>query len=138
MLRIAQIPQVRLELRSPLYLTKPLGPQDQPDYVNAAVAVVTGLSARELLNALLRLELEMGRIRVQRWGARLIDLDLLWYEGPSINEPGLSLPHPGVSARNFVLYPLADIAPELQIPHQGRVLDLKSKVSSSGISVLEF
>ena len=137
MQRIANLPQVQLELCSPLYLTKPMGPQDQPDYVNAAVAVITTLSARELLHALLNLELEMGRNRQQRWGPRLIDLDIIWYVGPSVDEPGLSLPHPGVSARNFVLYPLADIAPELQIPGLGRVLDLKCSVSSSGISVLQ-
>ncbi len=137
MQRIAQLPQVQLELRSLLYVTKPLGPQDQPDYVNAAVAVVTTLSARELLNALLKLELKMGRSRQQRWGPRLIDLDLIWYVGPRVDEPGLSLPHPEVSARNFVLYPLADIAPELQIPGLGRVLDLKIRAGSSGISVLE-
>jgi 2-amino-4-hydroxy-6-hydroxymethyldihydropteridine diphosphokinase len=79
----------------------------------------------------------MGRDRQERWGPRIVDLDLLWMTGGTIDEPGLTLPHPGVSERNFVLYPLDDIAPTLLIPGHGRVADLKSRVESDGISVLE-
>ena len=79
----------------------------------------------------------MGRIRAQRWGPRLIDLDLVWMVGSPIEEAGLTLPHPGVSTRNFVLYPLADIAPSLAIPGHGTVLELLRSAGDDGISVLE-
>src|ERR1700677_2666793 len=80
---------------------------------------------RALPAALLGIEREMGRIRGERWGPRLIDLDLVWMVGPPIEELGFTLPHPGVSTRNFVLYPLDDIAPALDIPGHGRVRELK-------------
>jgi 2-amino-4-hydroxy-6-hydroxymethyldihydropteridine diphosphokinase len=79
----------------------------------------------------------MGRQRQARWGPRIIDLDLIWMTGGPIREPGLELPHPGVSMRNFVLYPLFDIAPTLAIPGLGRVAELKARVSGEGIAVLE-
>jgi 2-amino-4-hydroxy-6-hydroxymethyldihydropteridine diphosphokinase len=135
--RLAALPDTRLELRSRSYLTRPMGPQDQPDFVNAAAGLLTRLGARALLDALLAIERAMGRRRQERWGPRIIDLDLVWMHGEVIDEAGLTLPHPGVSERNFVLYPLSDIAPTLMIPGHGRVLDLKSRVGSGGISVLE-
>lgn len=135
--RLATLPDTRVELRSRLYLTRPMGPQDQPNFINAAAGLTTRLSARELLDALLDIERAMGRDRKERWGPRILDLDLLWMIGATIQEPGLTLPHPGVSERNFVLYPLFDIAPTLMIPGHGRVVDLKSRVDSDGISVLE-
>ena len=91
----------------------------------------------EMLEALLAIERRMGRIRAERWGPRVIDLDLMWMAGRTVDEPGLTLPHPGVSIRNFVLYPLRDIAPTLDIPGHGRVLDLKLRVGGTGISLLE-
>jgi 2-amino-4-hydroxy-6-hydroxymethyldihydropteridine diphosphokinase len=115
-----------------------MGPQDQPDFVNAAAGLLTRLGARGLLDALLSIERAMGRRRKERWGPRIIDLDLVWMHGEVIDESGLRLPHPGVSERNFVLYPLADIAPTLMIPGLGRVVDLKSRVDSGGISALEY
>jgi 2-amino-4-hydroxy-6-hydroxymethyldihydropteridine diphosphokinase len=135
--RIASLPATRLEMRSRIYLSRPMGPKDQPDYVNAAVGLLTQLTARELLDALLDIERGMGRQRKERWGPRLIDLDLIWMVGAAIAEPGLTLPHPGVSMRNFVLYPLDDIAPTLDIPGHGRVMDLKLRSGADGISVLE-
>ena len=135
--RIRTLPETRLELRSRLYLTRPMGPQDQPDYVNAVVGLVTQLSARALLDALLDIERGMGRERHERWGPRLIDLDLVWMVGAPREESGPILPHPGVSTRNFVLYPLNDIAPTLDIPGHGRVMDLKRLAGADGISVLE-
>jgi 2-amino-4-hydroxy-6-hydroxymethyldihydropteridine diphosphokinase len=86
---------------------------------------------------LLRIEKTMGRERRQRWGPRVIDLDLIWMPGETIEEPGLTLPHPGVSSRNFVLYPLADIAPTLEIPGHGKVSELLRTVGDGGMSVLE-
>jgi 2-amino-4-hydroxy-6-hydroxymethyldihydropteridine diphosphokinase len=135
--RIRALPAMRLELCSRLYLTKPMGPQNQPDFVNAAVGLLTQQGARELLEALLGIERSMGRARAQRWGPRLIDLDLVWIVGSPIEEAGLTLPHPGVSTRNFVLYPLDDIAPTLDIPGHGRVRELKLRAGSQGIAVAE-
>ncbi len=128
---------VRVVARSRLYRSRPLGPQDQPDFVNAAAGLLTALAARELLEVLLAIERLMGRDRRERWGPRIIDLDLIWMIGEPIDEPGLCLPHPGVSARNFVLYPLADIAPTLRIPGHGRVADLAARIGDAGLSVLE-
>ncbi len=135
--RLASLPEIRSMLRSRLYKTRPMGPQDQPYFVNAAAGFLTQLSARELLAALLQIEESMGRKRQERWGPRVIDLDLVWMPGETINEPGLTLPHPGVSMRNFVLYPLADIAPTLAIPGHGNVSELLRAVGDDGISVLE-
>jgi 2-amino-4-hydroxy-6-hydroxymethyldihydropteridine diphosphokinase len=124
-------------LRSQLYLSQPMGPQDQPDFINAAVGLLTQASPRELLDELLGIERRMGRNRQERWGPRVIDLDLLWMVDAAVEEPGLTVPHPGVSIRNFVLYPLADIAPTMKIPEYGTVLDLKRSVGGTGISVLK-
>jgi len=124
-------------LRSHLYLSRPMGPKDQPDFVNAAAGLLTQLSPQQLLARLLEIEGSMGRIHRERWGPRVIDLDLVWMVDAAVNEPGLTVPHPGVSIRNFVLYPLADIAPTLMIPGIGAVLDLKRSVGGDGISVLE-
>ena len=135
--RLVTLPATRWVLRSRLYRTRPMGPQDQPYFVNAAAGLLTQLTARELLEGLLRIEQSMGRNRQERWGPRVIDLDLIWMLGEPIDEPGLTVPHPGVSTRNFVLYPLADIAPALDIPGLGQVLDLKSLAGDAGISVLQ-
>jgi 2-amino-4-hydroxy-6-hydroxymethyldihydropteridine diphosphokinase len=135
--RLAGLAATRLEARSRLYATKPLGPQDQPDFINAVAGLLTRLAPRQLLGALLELERAMGRQRAQRWGPRIIDLDLLWQLGPPIAEADLSIPHPGVSARNFVLYPLADIAPSLRIPGMGTVLEMRRAVGDAGLTVLD-
>jgi 2-amino-4-hydroxy-6-hydroxymethyldihydropteridine diphosphokinase len=130
--RMSALETTNVILRSQLYLTRPMGPLDQPDFVNAAVGLLTQLAARELLVGLLGIERSMGR-----WGPRVIDLDLLWMVDSVIDEPGLTVPHPGVSTRNFVLYPLADIAPTIKIPRVGLVLDLKRDAGGDGISVLD-
>jgi 2-amino-4-hydroxy-6-hydroxymethyldihydropteridine diphosphokinase len=123
--------------RSRLYLSAPMGPQEQPPFVNAAAGFLTQLSARELLTGLIAIEHDMGRERRAHWGPRIIDLDLLWMVDATIDEPGLTVPHPGVSMRNFVLYPLLDIAPSLYIPGLGNVQGLLQSVGAGGISVLE-
>ena len=132
--RLEELPATHSVLQSPLYASRPMGPQDQPRYVNAAVGLLTQLCARELLSKLLSIERSMGRIRHERWGPRIIDLDLLWMVDSVIDEPGLTVPHPGVSTRNFVLYPLADIAPTITIPGHGLVHELKLAVGGDGIS----
>jgi 2-amino-4-hydroxy-6-hydroxymethyldihydropteridine diphosphokinase len=141
---LATLPATLSVRCSRLYATRPMGPQDQPDFVNAAAGLLSQLTARELLEGLLRIESAMGRIRGERWGPRVIDLDLVWMLGEAIDEPestlrrpGLTLPHPGVSTRNFVLYPLADIAPTLAIPGHGIVSELLCRAGDAGISVLE-
>jgi 2-amino-4-hydroxy-6-hydroxymethyldihydropteridine diphosphokinase len=135
--RMSTMEETRVVLRSHLYLSDPMGPQNQPNYVNAAAGLLTQLNARELLAGLLGIERSMGRDRQERWGPRIIDLDLLWMVDSAVDEPGLTVPHPGVSTRNFVLYPLADIAPLIKIPRIGQVLELKRDAGGNGISVLE-
>ena len=102
--------------------TAPVGNVDQPEFLNGAMAVETSLSARELLDALLRVERELGRVRDgARWGPRTIDLDLLVYGDEIVDEPGLEVPHPRLHERRFALEPLAELEPELEIPGHGKV-----------------
>lgn len=96
---------------SPLYRSSPVGPQDQPDYVNAVMHIKTCLQPMDLLRACQNIENNHGRERLVRWGARTLDLDILLYDDRTIDLPGLSVPHPELANRAFVLYPLADIAP---------------------------
>jgi 2-amino-4-hydroxy-6-hydroxymethyldihydropteridine diphosphokinase len=137
MQRLGALGAADTQLRSRMYLSRPMGPQDQPDYVNAAAGLLTQDTPQQLLVRLLDIERNMGRIQRERWGPRVIDLDLVWMVDAAVDEPGLKVPHPGVSTRNFVLYPLADIAPTMKIPGMGTVLDLKRSVGGDGISVLE-
>ena len=134
--RLSTLSATRLVLRSRLYKTRPMGPQDQPYFVNAAAGLLTQLTARLLLDGLLGIETAMGRTRQERWGPRVIDLDLIFLWGETVDEPGLTVPHPGVSTRNFVLYPLADIAPTLAIPGHGNVSELLHRAGDDEISVL--
>jgi 2-amino-4-hydroxy-6-hydroxymethyldihydropteridine diphosphokinase len=128
------LPQTQLVLRSSLYGSRPLGPVLQPDFVNAVAALLTQLDAQQFLDGLCRLEAELGREPSQeRWGPRRIDLDLLIFGQQRIDSPGLTLPHPGIVQRNFVLYPLAEVAPDLVVPGCGRVAELASRVESAGI-----
>jgi len=127
----------RLIRRSALYATAPMGIPDQPSVVNAAAGLLTELAARELFENLQGIERDMGRVKGERWGPRIIDLDLIWITGPLIDEPDLCVPHRGVSGRNFVLYPLMDIAPELLLPGLGRVRELAARVSPQGIQCLQ-
>ena len=101
---------------SSLYASKPMGPQEQPDYINAVACVDTRLAPIELLDALQQIENEQGRVRKEHWGARTLDLDILLYGDEVMSTPRLTVPHYGMKAREFVLYPLAEIAPQLQLP----------------------
>jgi 2-amino-4-hydroxy-6-hydroxymethyldihydropteridine diphosphokinase len=132
--RLAQLPTTRVVLTSPLYISKPFGPVVQPEFANAVVGVLTQLDSRALLTELRSLETVMGRPeKRERWGPRVIDLDVLVYGQERRNDPELTLPHPGIVERNFVLYPLADIAPDLDIPGLGQVTELKRRVASEGL-----
>lgn len=135
--RLATLDRTRLIARSRIYRSQPMGPQDQPQFLNAVAGLLTTVDARGLLDGLLAIEQAMGRRRAERWGPRVIDLDLIWIAGAPVVEPGLEVPHPGVRERNFVLYPLADIAPTLVIPGYGRVCELKERVGGEGIGVLD-
>lgn len=118
---------------SRLYLSPPMGPTEQPHYVNAAVSLVTRLTPLSLLRELQAIERAQGRVRGVHWGARTVDLDLLVYGNLVLQTPGLQVPHPGVAQRAFVLYPLFDIAPLLVIPGLGRLTDLVARVSAEGL-----
>jgi len=128
----------RLVRRSSLYRSAPLGGIEQPDFVNAVAALLTQLSALELLDELQRIESLRGREREdRRWGPRVLDLDLLVYSDQKIMEPSLTVPHPGVGLRNFVLLPLAEIAPELNIPGLGRCAGIEVNLGEPRISRIE-
>jgi 2-amino-4-hydroxy-6-hydroxymethyldihydropteridine diphosphokinase len=134
---LSALPGSMLIARSRLFRTQPLGPQDQPDFINAAAGMLTTLPARAFLAELQQIEAQMGKqAPAQRWGARRIDLDLIVFGEQRCDEPDLKVPHPGVSSRNFVLYPLLDIAPQLSIPGLGRVHELAQRVSHDGIAPL--
>lgn len=124
---LAVLPQSRLLAQSSLYRSPPMGPQDQPDYLNAVAAVDTALSPLALLDELQALELAHQRVRGEHWGPRTLDLDLLLYGEQRIDLPTLKVPHPGLYTRNFVLYPLAEIAPELVIPGFGALGELLAR-----------
>ncbi len=134
---LARLADTRLVLRSGLWRSVPMGPQDQPDFVNAVAGLLTRQEPRALLEDLRGLERRMGKIEpAVRWGPRLIDLDLLMVGDARCDEPGLRLPHAGLHQRNFVLYPLAEIAPMLWVPDHGRVCSLLERVQGDGIEPL--
>jgi 2-amino-4-hydroxy-6-hydroxymethyldihydropteridine diphosphokinase len=135
--RLSELPLSRVLLTSPLYRSRPLGTVAQPDFVNAVAGVLTQLDPEPLLAALKALEAALGRPpQHERWGPRIIDLDLLSHGRERRSEAALTLPHPGIVERNFVLYPLADIAPDLDLPGLGRVAELKERVTPEGLTLL--
>ena len=132
---LAAIDRTTLVAKSSLYRSAPLGGIEQPDFVNAAALLTTELDPRAFLEALQAIETTRGRERGEvQWGPRSIDLDLLAYDGVILDEPGLTVPHPGIAARNFVLLPLREIAPDFRIPGLGRVRDLPVNTSEPRIS----
>lgn len=113
---IQRLPSTEFITQSSLYKTPPLGPHNQPDYINQVIAIKTALSADELLDALLTLEKTMGRVRDVRWGPRIIDCDIILFGDHVIQSDHLTVPHPEMKNRTFVLRPLAEIAPDLVLP----------------------
>ena len=131
---LADVPQSRLVSRSSLYRSPPFGPVVQPEFVNAVAGLLTTLDARAMLSELKALERRLGReTPVVRWGPRRIDLDLLIHGDARVDEPEIQVPHPGLAERAFVLVPLAEIAPDLEVPGVGRVRTLASRVEASGL-----
>ena len=134
---IANLAQVKELACSSFYQSAPVGPQDQPDFVNAVMAISTDLAALDLLACLQKIEQEQGRVRTGiRWGARTLDLDLLLYGEQQINLPTLTVPHPEISNRAFVLYPLHEIAPALFIPTLGAIDTLIANCPSAALKKL--
>ena len=107
------------------YASKPMGPQDQPDYVNAVACVKTALKPEQLLDLTQAIELEHGRVRKEeRWGPRTLDIDILLFGNDVINTPRLTVPHYGLTEREFVVYPLLEIAPTLVLPNNQSLADI--------------
>ena len=130
---LASLPGTRLVRHSSLYRNPPAGYLDQPDFVNAVAQVETGLEPRGLLEQLLAIERAHGRVRDLPDGPRTLDLDLLLYGGQTVRAPGLTVPHPRMLERAFVLVPLAEIAPEAVVPGSGRAADLARNVDASSL-----
>ncbi len=132
--KLRAVRDTRLVSVSPLYGSVPFGPVRQADFVNGVVGVLTQLDPPTLLREMRAIEAALGRpAQHEKWGPRIIDLDLLVYGSERRDDPALTLPHPGIPARNWVLYPLADIAPDLDVPGLGRVAGLKGGVAPQGL-----
>ena len=121
---------------SSFYESKPVGPQDQGDYINAVVKLETDLDAAKLLDSLQAIENDHGRERKQHWGPRTLDLDILLFGDQIIHNERLTIPHPEIGNRPFVLVPLVEIEPDCAIPEKGLVSDLVSKVDQAGLKVM--
>jgi 2-amino-4-hydroxy-6-hydroxymethyldihydropteridine diphosphokinase len=131
---LASLPKTALIRCSSLYQSQPMGPQDQPDYVNAVVLLETELSPESLLQQTQLIETQQGRIRkTNRWGPRTLDLDMLLYGSQQINSKHLTVPHSGIKHREFVLYPLYEITPDLTFPCGEKLSDLVLVCPTKGL-----
>ena len=128
---IKKIPNSQYVVSSKLYSSSPMGPSDQPDFINGVVAIVTQLEPHSLLIELQKIEHKQKRIRNVKWGPRTIDLDLLAHGEEVIEDDVLHLPHPEIQNRAFVLLPLIDITTEIKIPGLANVLDLFKKIENN-------
>lgn len=134
---LALLPGTRVLEVSGFYRTAPWGDSDQPDFVNAVVLLETALTPLPLLDALLAIEQQMGRVRTRRFGPRVIDLDLLAHGDTVMDSPRLVLPHPRMHERAFVMWPLAEIAPEFVLGQWGRAAEIAAALPAEGIARLE-
>jgi 2-amino-4-hydroxy-6-hydroxymethyldihydropteridine diphosphokinase len=134
---LRRLERCTLQAVSALYRSPPMGPADQPDYINAVARLATTLSPDALLDVLQAIEAQHARVRGRHWGPRTLDLDLLLYGQEVIATARLSVPHPGIGARNFVLYPLAELDPGLDVPGLGVVQDLLEQCPATGLSRIE-
>lgn len=135
---IDSLPQTSVRAQSALYRSPAWGRTDQPDFINAAAELRTSLVPRVLLDYLLGIETRFGRVRGQqeKWGPRTLDLDLLLFGDQVLEEDGLRVPHPHMHERAFVLLPLAEIAPRLQVPGRGPIANLLASLDCSGIEAI--
>lgn len=130
---LANLQESRVIRSSSLYRTAPVGITEQPEFVNAVARLETTLAPEALLDQLLDIEQRFGRIRAERNGPRTLDLDLLLYDDQLLELPRLTLPHPRLHLRAFVLYPLAEIAPDLALPGRGKIAAWLPAVANQGI-----
>jgi 2-amino-4-hydroxy-6-hydroxymethyldihydropteridine diphosphokinase len=136
MAALARLPETRVTAQSSLYRSAPAGYADQPDFVNAVAAVETTLAPHALLDALLAIERHRGRVREFRNAPRTLDLDVLLYGDLAIDDARLTIPHPRLHERAFVLVPLAEIAPDCRIPGRGAVADLLPGIDAGSVTRL--
>ncbi|MFZ7201756.1 2-amino-4-hydroxy-6-hydroxymethyldihydropteridine diphosphokinase [Avibacterium avium] len=134
---LQQLPHSQLVAISHFYQSKPLGPQDQPDYVNAVACLTTALAPLDLLDQLQRIEQEQGRVRLRRWGERTLDLDILLYGDEIIQSERLTVPHYDMQHREFVIVPLYEIAPNLTLPDGKNVADLVQQFHHHEMKILQ-
>lgn len=135
---LKKLPNTQLSKHSSLYCSAPMGPQDQPDYINAVAEIDTKLSALELLDELQKIELAQGRERKEnRWGPRTLDLDIILYDNQQINNARLTIPHYGMKVREFVLYPLLEIAEDLLLPDGTSLAQLTEQCAKNGLTIIE-
>lgn len=134
---LAALPGTKLVARSSLYRSAPVGYADQPDFINAVAIIETALMPHALLNALLAIEREHGRVREFPNAPRTLDLDIVLYGEVVLQEPGLTIPHARMLERAFVMVPLAEIAPDAVVPGQGKVGDLAGRVDAGSVAQLQ-
>ncbi len=133
---LSQHPALTLVKQSHWYQSKAIGPQGQPDYINGAALVETALSADDLLTVMQEIEDAHQRVRELRWGARTLDLDLLLYDERTIKSEQLTVPHPEITQRNFVLKPLLDINPQLSLPDGRLIADILNIIGTQDLNDL--
>ncbi|WP_109078786.1 2-amino-4-hydroxy-6-hydroxymethyldihydropteridine diphosphokinase [Aggregatibacter kilianii] len=132
-----RLPDSKLTAVSSFYQSKPLGPQDQPDYVNAVACLETALPPLALLDELQRIEREQGRVRLRRWGERTLDLDILLYADQTIQSERLTVPHYDMHNREFVMIPLAEIAPSLSLPNGQSITVIAQKFAHHQMMIVK-
>ena len=137
LVELAQLPNCRLVAQSSLYHSKPVGPQDQPDYINAVALLETDLEPLALLDAVQQLEQDHGRIRKRHWGERTLDLDIILIDQQIIKSERLTVPHPFAQQRSFVLVPLSEISPQLIFPDGKTLEQLLSGLDNDLIRILD-
>jgi 2-amino-4-hydroxy-6-hydroxymethyldihydropteridine diphosphokinase len=137
-MELENIPRTNVQATSALYRSSAVGPGEQPDYINAAALLNTELTPLALLDALQAIEQDHKRVRHEHWGPRTLDLDILLLDQQTIDSERLKVPHPYLTQRNFVLYPLADIAPELLLPDGTALKDLLAQCPQDGLERLEY
>lgn len=133
---IGRLPHSRIEALSPWYRSPAVGPGEQPDYINGVLALDTALAAEQLLDSLQAIERQQGRVRVERWGARTLDLDILLYGNASIQAPLLTVPHARMLERQFVLQPLLALDPDVAMPDGTRVADYAQRLDDQGVRLV--
>lgn len=134
---VAKLPECELLAQSPWYRSVAIGPGKQPDYINAVAQLQTQLTPWQLLHALQAIENAHGREHHQRWGARTLDLDILLYGSKTVTDSELDIPHPRLQERNFVLYPLFDLAPNLALPCGTTIGSLLARCPRQGLRLYQ-